>query len=82
MRSRQTGQVGSSINDGVGGANGFVASGEEVADMAGVWVDGCNRTGLVVITPEGVNGSLFMLGNLLSVPEGPTWISTVFTKTT
>ena len=79
MRSRQTGQVGNSISDGVGGANGFAESGE-VTGIVGVWVDG--RTGLVVVAAEGVKGSLFILGNLPSVPEVPTWISTVFTNTT
>ena len=53
IRSRQTGQVGSSIKDGVGGARGLVVRDEAV----GGW--GVEGLGFV----EGVKGSLVMSGN-------------------
>ena len=65
IRSRQTGHVGSSIRDGVGGAIGFVLS-EDVATVP----DGGNLDvgevgevgGAAWPFPEGVNGSLVMSG--------------------
>ena len=60
MRSRQTGQVGSSISDGVGGASGFVVRDE----LVGCRVDG----------GEGVKGSLVISGKEVEgvVGEGVT----------
>ena len=59
MRSRQTGQVGSSIREGVGGASGLVVREEAL----GGW--GVEGIGFV----EGVKGSLAMSGNDLEEEE-------------
>ena len=59
MRSRQTGQVGSSIREGVGGARGLVVREEAV----GGW--GVEGMGFV----EGVKGSLVISGNDVEAEE-------------
>ena len=81
MRSRQTGQVGSSTRDGVGGGSGFVATttAVELAE-SDVGIEG--RGG------EAENGSLGVFGYVVSVFEslgmdsGELVISTDFRKTT
>jgi hypothetical protein len=55
MRSRQTGQVGSSTKEGVGGGMGFVVSGEEA-----VTLEGSGAVGWLV--GAGVKGSLVRSG--------------------
>ena len=70
MRSRQTGQVGSSIREGVGGGAGFVGGrvaavvDEEGVDFEGAdgVVAGAPGGGEEVRAMEGVKGSLVMSG--------------------
>ena len=76
MRSRHTGHVGSSIKDGVGGANGFEES-------VGAWL------GDVVRSLDGFDPREDVVGDFPTVidmtSEEPTlaaWISTDFTNTT
>lgn len=74
IRSRQTGQVGSSINEGVGGANGLIVR-EDAAALAG--------TGLSVADVDGVNGSLAISGKEeVCAPCFGVRISTDLMKTT
>ena len=79
MRSRQTGHVGSSIREGVGGASGFVDS--DTADK--VPADGVvgPREDFVVAV-DGVKGLSFISGKLLSAVVLDAWISIDFTNTT
>ena len=74
MRSRQTGQVGSSISDGVGGGAGLVRAREAgIVEEEGLGLG----VGWVVEVPkggelwaiEGVNGSLVMSGNDDAAPD-------------
>ena len=81
IRSRQTGQVGSSIRAGVGGAWGFEE--RELEDIGVAWiVDVVKDVGRDLLT-EGVKGSLVMSGNDGSRPcISCVWNSTDLTKTT
>ena len=73
MRSKHTGQVGSSIRDGVGGARGFEFRVVEVtvADGGGSALKG-----------NGVKGSLFMSGNELESAAAGILVSTDLMNTT
>lgn len=60
MRSRQTGHVGSSTSDGVGGAIGFVLR-EAEDKLVAEFVAAAEDCGSVMVT-LGVNGSLLISG--------------------
>lgn len=64
MRSRQTGQVGSSMSAGVGGAIGFVVS-VLLSDVSALELMPVIDAGCV----DGKKGSLFMLGKLVGFSD-------------
>ena len=66
MRSRQTGQVGSSIRAGVGGAIGFVFKDVDWVGMDCPFVVG--RAVASVFVAEGVKGSFVISGKEASFP--------------
>lgn len=74
MRSRQTGHVGNSIREGVGGARGFV---DNVAE--GIELD---WFGEEILARWGLDAEWGALISPDEVPGSTAWISTVFTKTT
>lgn len=64
MRSRQTGHVGSSISEGVGGANGLVVRVDATVEDCGVDVMLPETDGITsLLEVAGVNGSFVMSGN-------------------
>ena len=77
MRSKQTGQVGSSIREGVGGAIGLVE--REVEGCKVLVVDGMGEFLLI----DGVKGSFVMSGNDASWPGRSCVLNSIdLTKTT
>jgi hypothetical protein len=64
IRSRQTGQVGSSTSEGVGGARGFVVSDEarEGGSMEGDTLEPAGRGAVGSFMGAGVKGSLVRSG--------------------
>lgn len=78
IRSKQTGHVGSSINDGVGGARGFVESGAAARVLG--WGDVEDTPGRCT---EVVGKEACCPGDFEPCSSGSTpWISTDLTKTT
>jgi hypothetical protein len=68
IRSKHTGQVGSSINDGVGGAKGFVDREDDATEEAVVDVVPVGGAATVLGVGLGVNGSWVMSGKLDGSP--------------
>jgi hypothetical protein len=80
IRSRQTGQVGNSIREGVGGARGLAERG--AGESPGDGLTPAPRVLVGFATREDVEKASLETSDNLEVVEFATWISTDFTKTT